>query len=254
MKKVAIVTGGTRGIGLGIVRQLASEGYSLGILGTKKQKNYSDFNEFTLQMMPDYVYVQGNLADPESREELVKAIVDRYGRIDLLVNNAGIAPVQRNDILEMTEESMDRLYEVNTKGTFFMTQLVAKQMIKQAGDGKGGIIINISSVSATVSSVNRAEYCISKASISMMTTLFADRLADDDINVYEIRPGIIKSDMTSTVTEKYDRLFEAGISPIKRWGTPEDIGNAVSVLASGKLPYTTGQVINVDGGMTIQRL
>jgi len=255
MKKVAMVTGGSRGIGLGIVKQLAHDGFSLGIMATQDIENYPDFNQYLQENRIDYVYVKGNLAVGEDRENFLRKVTDNYGRVDLLVNNAGVAPKSRNDILDMPEESFDRLYEINTKGTFFMTQSVARQMVSQEMvEGLRGIIINMSSVSATVSSINRAEYCISKASISMMTTLFADRLAKDAVLVYEIRPGIIKSDMTSKVQEKYDRLFEEGISPISRWGTPEDIGSAVSVLAEGRLRYTTGQVIHVDGGMTIQRL
>lgn len=255
MKKVAMVTGGSRGIGLGIVKQLGKDGFSIGIMATQDIDSYPGFQAYLEENGIDYLYVKGNLAIGEDRDNFVDQVVLRYGRVDLLVNNAGVAPKSRNDILDLPEESFDRLFEVNTKGTFYMTQKVARQMVKQETlDGLRGTIINLSSISATVSSTNRAEYCISKASISMMTVLFADRLAAESILVYEIRPGIIKSDMTSTVHEKYDRLFAQGISPINRWGTPEDIGNAVSLLAEGRLRYTTGQVINVDGGMTIQRL
>ncbi|MBR0576898.1 3-ketoacyl-ACP reductase [Proteiniclasticum sp. BAD-10] len=255
MKKVAIVTGGTRGIGLGIVKELAKEGYALVVLGTRPPDTYQEFQAFLQEVKPELLYVEGNLSLEADREKLVDKVLEKYGRIDLLVNNAGMAPVKRSDILEVTEENFDALYAVNTKGTFFLSQRVARAMVAQEPrEGRRGILINMSSVSATVSSVNRAEYCISKAGVSMMTTLFADRLADEGVLVYEIRPGIIRSDMTSTVTEKYDRLIASGLTPIRRWGTPEDIGRAVSVLASGSLSYTTGQVIHVDGGMTIQRL
>lgn len=255
MKKVAMVTGGSRGIGFGIVKQLAKDGFSIGIMATQEIDSYPGFQAYLEDNGIDYLYVKGNIATGEDRDNFVDKVVEKYGRVDLLVNNAGVAPKSRNDILDLPEESFDRLFEINTKGTFYMTQKAARQMVKQDPlDGLKGTIINLSSVSATVSSTNRAEYCISKASISMMTVLFADRLAEESILVYEIRPGIIKSDMTSTVQEKYDRLFAQGISPISRWGTPEDIGNAVSLLAEGRLRYTTGQVINVDGGMTIQRL
>ena len=172
------------------------------------------------------------------------------GEIDLLVNNAGIAPKVRADLLEMSEESMEELMKVNLYGPFFLTQQIAKGMIERGR----GMIINISSMSAYTVSVNRCEYCISKAGISMMTRLYAARLAEYGIPVYEIRPGIIKTDMTSGVTAKYDALIEGGLLPISRWGTPEDIANAVSVLAEGKLMYSTGEVINVDGGFHIQRL
>lgn len=255
MKKIAIVTGGTRGIGLGIFKQLYIDGFTVCVMGTRVEDSYEEFHKFTEDNGIDYLYFQGDISSSDSRQEFIDEIMKKYGRIDLLVNNAGVAPNIRQDMLELTENSMDRLYDINTKGTFYMTQLVAKEMIKQKiVDGVKGIIINIGSMSATVSSINRADYCISKASISMMTKLFADRLSNDRIFVYEIRPGIIESDMTSTVKDKYDKLFEDGICLINRWGTPKDIGDAVSLLAEGRLRYTTGQVLNLDGGFTIQRL
>ena len=173
-----------------------------------------------------------------------------------LVNNAGVAPKDRMDLLEMEEESFDRLLFTNLKGPFFLTQLVAKWMIEERrknpeSDFK---IVNISSVSAYASSINRGEYCMSKAGVSMMTKLYAHRLADEGINVYEIRPGIIRTDMTGAVAEKYDKSIADGITPIRRWGTPEDIGKAVTAIALGYLPFSTGEVINVDGGFHIQRL
>lgn len=255
MKKVAMVTGGSRGIGLGIVKKLSADGFNIGIMATRELESYPELVTYLDDNQVEYVYVQGNLANREDRENFLSRVVEKFQRVDLLVNNAGVAPLKRFDLLEMPEESMDRLYEINTKGTMFMTQIVAKQMIRQELEkGLRGTIINLSSVSAEVSSTNRGEYCVSKASISMLTTLYADRLAKESIMVYEIRPGIILSDMTNTVQEKYDKLFEDGICLINRWGTPEDIGDAVSLLAEGRLRYTTGQVINVDGGLTIQRL
>jgi len=255
MRKVAMVTGGSRGIGLGIVKKLSTDGFAIGIMATRELESYPDLVAHLNENQVEYVYIQGNLVSREDRENFLSKVVEKFQRVDLLVNNAGVAPLKRFDLLEMPEESLDRLYEINTKGTMFMTQIVAKQMIKQELEkGLRGTIINLSSVSAEVSSTNRGEYCVSKASISMLTTLYADRLARESIMVYEIRPGIILSDMTSTVQEKYDKLFEDGICLINRWGTPEDIGDAVSLLAEGRLRYTTGQVINVDGGFTIQRL
>jgi len=255
MKKSAIVTGGSRGIGLGIVRQLAKDGYSVVILDVNSPEQYKEtFDQLTAEGV-DYVYIQGSITEKNDRERYIEETVRKYGSVDVLVNNAGIAPRVRADLLDMSEESFERLISVNTKGTMFMSQAVAKQMIKQPyKDGRKGIIVNISSMSAEVSSINRGEYCISKAGVSMLTLLYADRLASEGIFVYEVRPGIIATDMTAGVKEKYDALFEQGICPIKRWGTPEDIANAVSVFCSGKLLYTTGQYIDVDGGFHIRRL
>ncbi|HEY5583882.1 MAG TPA: 3-ketoacyl-ACP reductase [Ruminiclostridium sp.] len=255
MKKTAIVTGGSRGIGLGIARQLSKDGYSVVIFDMNSPEQYKQtLDELTAEGM-DYIYIRGSITEKADRNRCIEETIKKYGSVDVLVNNAGIAPNVRADLLEMSEESFDRLIGVNTKGTMFMSQVVAKQMISQQyKNGYKGIIVNISSMSAEVSSVNRGEYCISKAGISMLTLLYADRLAGEGIFVYEVRPGIIATDMTAGVKEKYDALFENGICPIKRWGTPEDIANAVSVFCSGKLLYTTGQYIDVDGGFHIKRL
>ena len=232
--KRALVTGGTRGIGLGIAEKLRDEGWEV-IVSCR-----------TPREIPGIKCIVADNGVKEDRERLAR----EAGEVDLLVNNAGIAPKVRADLLEMSEESMEDLMRVNLYGPFFLTQQKAKGMIERGR----GMIINISSMSAYTVSVNRGEYCISKAGISMMTQLYAARLAEYGIPVYEIRPGIIKTDMTSGVTAKYDALIEGGLLPISRWGTPEDIANAVSVLAEGKLMYSTGEVINVDGGFHIQRL
>ncbi len=230
----ALVTGGTRGIGLGIAEKLRDDGWEVVV---------------SCRTPRDIPGIKCIVADNGVAEDR-KRLVEEAGEIDLLVNNAGIAPRVRADLLDMTEESMNEVMNVNLYGPFFLTQQIAKGMIERGR----GMIINVSSMSAYTVSVNRGEYCISKAGISMMTQLYAARLAEYGIPVYEIRPGIIKTDMTSGVTAKYDALIENGLLPISRWGTPEDIADAVSVLAEGKLRYSTGEVINVDGGFHIQRL
>ena len=248
MQKTAIVTGASRGIGFAIARQLCSEGFNLVMVATgTKEKNAGAIGE--LEKFDTKVqYVQANIADHDDRLRIVEEAVKTFGRIDVLVNNAGVAPLQRADLLTMTEESFDRVIGTNTKGNMFLTQAVANQMIKQEPvNGRRGVIVNISSCSAVVSSTNRGEYCISKAGVSMLTTLYADRLAPEGILVHE-------TDMTGTVHEKYDKLIAAGEFPIARWGKPQDIANAVSLLISDKLMYTTGNYIDVDGGFHIRRL
>ncbi|MEN6312955.1 MAG: 3-ketoacyl-ACP reductase [Clostridiaceae bacterium] len=255
MKKSAIVTGGSRGIGLGIARQLAKDGYSIVILDVNPPEQYKETLDQLSAEGVDYLYIKGSITEKSDRDLCIEETVKKYGSVDVLVNNAGVATRVRADLLEMSEESFDRLIGVNTKGTMFMSQAVARQMVTQPyKDGRKGIIVNISSMSAEVSSINRGEYCVSKAGISMLTLLYADRLAGEGIFVYEVRPGIIATDMTAGVREKYDALFKQGICPINRWGTPEDIANAVSVFCSGKLLYTTGSYIDVDGGFHIKRL
>lgn len=255
-RKTAIVTGGARGIGNAIAQELAKEGHAIAIFDIIPQENIKENLESIKNFNVPLLYIQGNLADANDRKRLVETVIKDFGRIDILVNNAGVAPKERKDILEMTEESFDFVIGINLKGTLFLTQLVAKEMIKlvESGVEISPVIINISSISAYTSSTNRGEYCISKAGVSMLTKLFADRLANYGIYVYEIRPGIILTDMTSVVKEKYDKLIAEGITPIKRWGYPQDIANAVSVLCSGKLSFSTGEVINVDGGFHLRRL
>lgn len=248
MKKVAIITGATRGIGKEIALQLAKDGFIPVVCATgaaeENLKKVSDIAE----ICPEFSYFRCNIALAEDRNALINHVMEKYGKLDLLVNNAGVAPKQRADLLEMTEESFDYCMDINLKGTFFLTQLAAKYM------AAGGKIVNINSVSAYAASINRGEYCMSKAALAMATKLFALRLAELGINVYEIRPGIIETDMTSTVKEKYDTLIAEGITPIKRWGRPEDVASIVSAIAKEALPFSTGEVINVDGGFHIEAL
>lgn len=255
MKKTAIITGGSRGIGYAITKQLGSEGCQVVILATGQQSRYQDKLDELTDLGIGWLYVQGSIDSQESREELISKTVEHFGRIDILVNNAGVAPTERRDILEMTQESYDRVVGINTKGTMFLTQLAARQMIGQEQIfANKGHIVNVGSCSAEVSSVTRGEYCISKAAVSMLTTLFADRLAPEGIVVNEVRPGIIATDMTAAVTSKYNKMIKDGGFPIARWGNPEDVAEMVSLFCSDKVLYTTGNYIDVDGGFHIKRL
>lgn len=249
MKNI-IVSGCARGIGEAVARKLLQEGCCVtGMSRTDKEQVVAAYDS------PNFAYVQGDLGNREDREALVQCALTQFGRIDGLVNVAGVAPRVRADLLEMTEESYDFVMNINTKGTMFLTQAVAKEMLKNTSEnGIKGHICNISSISAYTSSVNRGEYCISKAGVTMLTKLFADRLAEEGIMVNEILPGIIATSMTEKVKGKYDALIDGGLLPIKRWGQPEDIAEAVYTLVSGKLPYMTGQSINIDGGFHIRRL
>jgi len=254
--KVAIVTGASRGIGNAIAVKLAGEGYAIVAVGTSDAEKAAANLQQIRQSGNPFAYVQADVSTASGRQSIVDCAMDQFGRIDVLVNNAGVAPKVRMDILETTEESLDRVLGINLKSTFFLSQAVANIMCKEVAEisGISPKIVNISSISAYTSSPQRAEYCISKAAISMVTLLFADRLAREGINVYEIRPGIINTDMTSVVKDKYDALISSGLTPIKRWGQPEDVANAVSVVCSGLLNFSTGEVINVDGGFHIRRL
>lgn len=257
MKTVVLVTGATRGIGRGISLYLAEKGYRICTVGTRSadDENVSKYLSELSALCDDYVYIQGDISRAENRKNIVDTVFEKCSRLDILVNNAGIAPSVRADLLEMSEESFDHVLNVNLKGTFFLTQYAAKRMVETLDNsGINKMIINITSISTDVSSINRGEYCISKSGLSMVTKLFADRLSDYGINVYELRPGIIETDMTSVVKEKYENLIQGGLLPIKRMGKPEDIAKTVYALALGLLAYSTGEVINVDGGYTLRRL
>lgn len=256
MKKVALVTGGSRGIGLGIAQKLAQNGFDLAINGIRSENFVQDVLENLRELGAKVIYCQGDIASTEDRESMLEKIKNHFGRLNILVNNAGVAPKERNDILSATEESFDYVISINLKGTYFLTQAVANWMIEQKADSESftGSIITISSISATVASVNRGEYCISKAGLSMITQLFATRLGEFNIPVFEVRPGVIKTDMTEGITEKYDKLIAEGLTLQKRWGFPDDVGKAVAAIAKGDFPYSTGQVFMIDGGLTIARL
>jgi NAD(P)-dependent dehydrogenase (short-subunit alcohol dehydrogenase family) len=262
-KPAVLVTGGSRGIGRGICVALAKLGWRVGINYTSK----ADAAQGTLALVEQAAgggahpssagaVAQGDVANTAQRKYLVDFMLQRFGRLDALVNNAGVAPEVRADLLEASESSFDRLISINLKGPYFLSQLAASAMIEQIKAGKieRGIIVNISSISAYTASVNRGDYCISKAGIAMMTKLFATRLADEKILVYEVRPGVIATDMTGPVKAKYDKLLAEGLAPIRRWGQPEDVGACVAAILRGDFPYSTGQVFDVDGGFHLQRL
>ena len=242
MKKVALVTGVAGGIGFATAQKLLEN--DIAVVGMDVCE------KMPKQLDGEFTYFKGDLSSSADREAYVYVAMEKYGRIDILVNVAGVAPKVRADILEMTEESYDFVMNINTKGTLFLTQLVANKM----KENNSGSIVNISSMSGYTSSTSRGEYCISKAGVTMITTLFADRLAEFGIMVNEIRPGIIATGMTDKVKAKYDALIDGGLLPIKRWGQPEDIAAAVLTLVDGSLPYVTGQSIDVDGGFHIRRL
>jgi NAD(P)-dependent dehydrogenase (short-subunit alcohol dehydrogenase family) len=247
-KKVAVVTGSRRGIGLAVLNALALEGYFV---------VKSDISPDENALNKDIPYIRCDISSQQDREYLIDTIVSTYGRLDVLVNNAGVAPETRTDVLETTEESFDRVLNINLKGTFFMCQLAANKMIELKKLNKRNYsprIINIASISSYTSSTSRGEYCISKAGISMTTMLFADRLAEFGIPVFEIRPGIILTDMTAGVRLKYEHLIQDGLTPIKRLGRPEDVADCVLAAVSGRLDFATGQVLNADGGFSIRRL
>ena len=251
MKKTVIVTGASRGIGRAISLGLAADGFTVIAAARAESQKAEGYIEQLKKISPESIYVSADISSSEDRIRLVDTVFERFGKLDVLVNNAGVAPTERRDILEMTEESMQRLLDINLKGTFFLTQYAANRMIAASC---GNMIINVTSMSAYTASINRGEYCISKAGLSMATELFAVRLAEYGIHVYEIRPGIIRTDMTAAVSEKYEAQISSGLLPIARMGTPEDIACAVKSLASGALPYSTGEVINVDGGFHLRRL
>lgn len=259
-KPTALVTGASRGIGRGIALALAREGFNIAINYAQNRSAAEEAKAQIESLGVQSTIIQADISAPAERKRLVDQTVQAFGRIDLLVNNAGVAPNVRADILEASEESFDRLININLKGPYFLTQLVARQMISQLATTNYRLptppkIVIVSSMSAYTASVNRGDYCIAKAGLSMVTKLFAARLAEHGINVYEIRPGVIATDMTGPVKAKYDKLIlEEDLTPIRRWGQPDDVGKAVVAIAKDLLPFSTGEVLNVDGGFHLHRL
>ena len=256
MKPVALVTGGSRGIGFGIAKKLAEAGYDLGINGVRPESDAQANIEELKALGSKVVYLQGNIAEKTDRKSIIEGLKAHFGKIDVLVNNAGVAPRVRCDVLEVTEEDYDHLMNINEKGTFFLTQEIAKWMLdlKAANPAAQISIINITSVSAELASPKRAAYCMSKASLSMLSKTMAVRMAPHGIAVYEIRPGFVDTDMIEKVRETYLTLVQEGATLEPRIGKPEDIGQVVATLVKGDLPYASGQIINVDGGLTIARM
>jgi 3-oxoacyl-[acyl-carrier protein] reductase len=251
---VAIVTGASRGIGKAIALELASVGYDLVI--NRFQNTIPQTQKEAEALGARCEFVPGDIGETKTRRQIIDLTKSKFERCDMLVNNAGVAPVQRLDILEATEESFERVINMNLKGPYFLTQQVANWMLqqKQQHPDRALRIVNIGSISSYTSSPSRGEYCISKAGISMMTKLYADRLAEYDIGVFEVSPGIIETDMTRAVKKKYDKLIAQGLTPIKRWGQPEDVARAVGAIAEGRLDFSTGSIIHVDGGFHLRRL
>lgn len=256
MKQVALITGGSRGIGFGVAIVLARAGFDVVINGRREASDVRDAIEKLQSLGAKVLYVKADVADRNDHKNMLEAIRAEFGRLDVLVNNAGVAPDVRADILEAGEESFDRLIRINLRGPYFLTQSVANWMIQQKGVTTDfrGVIVNVSSISANVASVNRGDYCISKAGVAMATQLWAARLAEFGIDVFEVRPGIIATDMTSGVKEKYDNLIANGLTLQKRWGEPADVGRCVAALARGDITYATGQVLTLDGGLSLRRL
>ena len=256
MNKVALVTGGSRGIGLGIARCLAADKCDLAIGDIRAEAEVQEALNELRSSGVDVLYIQADVSSRDDRLRMLTEIKNHFGRLNVLVNNAGIGVLKRGDMLEATEESYDRVMDVNLKAPYFLTQAVADWMIKQQQESPDfeGCVVNTSSMSATVASITRGEYCLSKAGLSMATKLWAVRLGECGIPVYEIRPGIIKTDMTAPVKAVYDKLIAEGLTIQQRWGLPEDVGRAVAMLVRGDLTYATGQALIIDGGMTLQRL
>jgi 3-oxoacyl-[acyl-carrier protein] reductase len=258
-RPVSLVTGAGRGIGRGVAIELAKLGHAVVVNYAGNANAAEECLRLVREAGGDGITARADVSVSTDRERLVQETLDAYGRIDLLVNNAGVAPSVRADLLEAGEESFDRLININLKGPYFLTQLVARRMIEQAQRGDVNAfglprIVTITSVSAYAASINRGDYCVAKAGLAMMTALYAARLAEYGVNVYEVRPGVIATDMTEGVKEKYDRMIEQGAWPIRRWGQPEDVGRAVAAIARGDFPYSTGEVINIDGGFHLRTL
>lgn len=249
--RTAMVTGASRGIGRGIALALAAKGWQVAINYRSSAAAAEEIAAEITAQGGQSLAIRADVGDLNDHTVLLDAVYERFGRLDLLVNNAGVAPRQRLDLLEMSPESYDEVLSVNLRGPFFLTQQAARRMLTH---GTTGSIINIGSISAYTASINRGEYCIAKAGMGMMTALFADRLATEGINVYEVRPGVIETDMTQGAKAKYDTLIADGLTPIRRWGNPDDVARAVVSLADGDFPFSTGEVINVDGGFHLRRL
>ena len=253
---VALITGASRSIGRGIALRLAKEGHAVVVNYLRSREKAEEVVAEIKRGNGNAVAIQADVGRRDDRQRLVNETLEQFGRIDVLVNNAGITSPGRKDILEATEEGWDEVFATNLKGPFFLAQVVANEMLRLM-DAKGisrGTIVNISSISALAVSVNRADYCIAKSAMQMMTWLFAERLAQSNIHVFEVCPGVIASDMTGPVKEKYDDLIAGGLTPIRRWGQPEDVASAVATLVRGEIPFSTGERIHVDGGFHIRRL
>jgi 3-oxoacyl-[acyl-carrier protein] reductase len=256
MTKVAIITGGTRGIGLGIAKELVHDNWNLVLNGIR----HEDVVAETLKQLDkegnNVVYIRGDISHESGREKILQGALDSFGVINALVNNAGVAPFERSDLLNMTKESYNRVMDINLHGPIFLTQLISRYFVTEKTKTRDffAAVVNVTSISSAVVSVNRGEYCISKAGLSMASQLFAVRLGEMSIPVYEIRPGIIETDMTAGVKEKYDELFKKGLCIDERWGHPADVGKAVRSLLSGDFPYSSGSVFMIDGGLTVPRL
>jgi len=256
-KPVAVITGASRGIGRSVAVALAGEGYDIAAIARSVDSEGMEILEPEIEKRGAQFFPIGlDISCTRCQKEVVSNILERYGRIDCLVNNAGVAPLQRNDLLEMTEESYDRVLNINLKGPVFFAQKIAREMIwmKDQINPYKPVIVFITSVSAVLSSVNRAEYCVSKAGLSMASTVFADRLSKEGILVCEIRPGIIQTDMTIKVKDKYSRMINEGFVPQKRWGLPDDIGKAIASIARGDWDFSTGMVFEISGGLNIHKL
>ncbi len=257
MRRIALITGGSRGIGYGCAEHLARADFDLAINGVREEKEAAPALKALRKLGAKVVYCRGDISLAKERTAIIERVREKFGRLHVFVSNAGVAPKVRADVLETSEASWDHVVGANLKGGFFLTQAAAKWLVEQKqADPKGfhGCIIIVSSISATVVSTNRGEYCVSKAGLAMVAALFAARLGEYDIPVYELRPGVIKTDMTAGVTAKYDKLLGEGLAVTRRWGTPDDVGRAAAALAHGDFPYSTGAVIMVDGGLVMPRL
>jgi 3-oxoacyl-[acyl-carrier protein] reductase len=255
-RRVALVTGGTRGIGLGIASALAERGWALALSGLRDEDAVGAVLDSLRARAADVLYVRSDVSSTADRERLVDTVVERYGAPHALVNNAGRAPRVRADLLEATEASFEEVMRTNLQGPYFLTQQIVRAMLdrKASEPAFTAVVVFVTSVSAEMASANRGEYCVSKAGLAMTARLFASRLADQGFPIYEVRPGIVATDMTAAVRDSYDERIATGLVPERRWGTPADVGRVVAALVSGELPYSTGSVINVDGGLSIPRL